>query len=72
MSASEHSTFWLLYGQHGATMTFEQFCVEFFPNITRKAVRNRISAGNLPRPINGVFDVRDIANWWDAQRANAC
>jgi len=71
MSASEHSTFWLLYGQHGATMTFKQFRAEFFPGLTDKAVRNRISAGTLPRPINDVFDVRDVANWWDAQRKKA-
>jgi hypothetical protein len=69
--AAAHSTFWLLYGQHGATMSFEKFCAEFFPGLTHKAIRNRISAGNLPRPINDVFDVRDVSDWWDACRLRA-
>lgn len=68
MKAGDHSTFWLLYGQYGATIDFETFCREFFPTMTRSTVKNRISMGKLPRPINGIFDVRDIADWWDECR----
>lgn len=68
---NEHSTFWLLYGQYGATISFARFRAEFFPKLTEKAVRNRISAGTCPRPVNDVFDVRDVADWWDAQRKRA-
>jgi hypothetical protein len=52
-------------------MSFDRFCAEFFPNLSHKAIRNRISAGNLPRPIHDVFDVRDVAEWWDKCRQSA-
>lgn len=67
----EHSTFWLLYGKHGPTMTLDAFCREYFPDSTLKTVRNHISRGDAPRPINGVLDVRDVAAWWDGKRAAA-
>jgi hypothetical protein len=72
MTNVEHSTFWLLYGKYGPTLTLEQFWRDFFPKLTLKAVRNRAAKGNIPKPIEGVLDVRDVADWWDKQRtANA-
>lgn len=68
MAGAEHSTFWLLYGQYGATMTVEKFREEFFPKMTMKTLQNWIARGDAPRPINGVLDVRDVASWWDSQR----
>ncbi len=69
MAAAEYSTFWLLYGQYGPTMAVEKFREEFFPKMTMKTLQNWIARGDAPRPINGVLDVRDVANWWDGQRA---
>lgn len=66
---SEHSTFWLLYGKHGPTMTVEQFWREFYPNATLKTVRNHMARGDAPRGVNGVLDIRDVAAWWDEQRS---
>lgn len=66
--STEHSTFWLLYGKYGPTLSLDQFCRDFFPKLTLKAVRNRIARGDVPKPIDGVLDVRDIANWWDKLR----
>lgn len=68
MAAAEHSTFWLLYGQYGPTMTVEKFREEFLPKMTMKTVQNWIARGDAPRPINGILDVRDVASWWDSQR----
>lgn len=68
MTAAEKSTFWLLYGHYGPRMTLEQFRNEYLPNLTLKAVQNRVSRGDAPRPINGVLDIRDVADWWDSQR----
>ena len=68
MSVVEHSTFWLLYGQYGATMTVEKFRQEFMPNLTMKTLQNWIARGDAPRPVNGVLDVRDVAAWWDQLR----
>ena len=68
MSAAEKSTFWLLYGQYGAVMSLDEFRREFLPGLTLKAVQNRVARGDAPRPLNGVLDVRDVADWWDTQR----
>lgn len=65
MSAPEHSTFWLLYGQYGATMTFETFCREFFPQIKEEAIRGRMRG--LQPVIGRLYDVRDVADWWDSK-----
>lgn len=68
MAAAEHSTFWLLYGHYGPTMSVEQFRTEFMPKLTMKTLQNWIARGDAPRPVHGVMDVRDVANWWDDQR----
>jgi hypothetical protein len=68
MSAAEKSTFWLLYGQYGPVMDLDAFRREFLPKLSLKAVQNRVARGDVPRPINGVLDVRDVADWWDGQR----
>lgn len=62
------STFWLLYGRYGMTMTLENLRDEFFPGLLLKSVKNRQSAGLLPRRAGDVYDVRDVAEWWDEQR----
>lgn len=71
MSASDLSTFWLLFGHHGPTMTLEQVRDEFFPQATLKTMSNKGSGGGLPRRTGQVFDTRDVADWWDEQRRDA-
>lgn len=68
MSANDLSTFWILFGRHGPTMTMDHIRAEFFPQATLKTMANKASAGLLPRKTGQVFDTRDVADWWDAQR----
>lgn len=68
---AEHSTFWLLYGKHGPTMTLDAFRREYFANVTARTMQNYVSRGDVPRPINGILDVRDVAAWWDGKRKAA-
>lgn len=68
MGAAEHSTFWLLYGHYGPTMSVEQFRAEFMPKLTMKTLQNWIARGDAPKPLHGVLDVRDVAAWWDELR----
>ena len=68
MGATDLSTFWILFGRHGATMTIEQLRTEFFPGSTLKTMANKASAGLLPPKTGQVFDTRDVADWWDVQR----
>jgi hypothetical protein len=62
------STAWLLAGEFGLTMTPDQFRARFMPDTSEKTYRNRLSAGALPPLTNGVFDVQDVAEWWDGLR----
>ncbi len=62
------NTFWLLFGQYGATMTLEQLRLAFFPKTTIKTMANKHSAGLLPARTGEVYDTRDVAAWWDSQR----
>lgn len=71
MSAADLSTFWILYGKHGATMTLVDLREEFFPSATIKTMRNKLCARILPDRIGEVFDTRDVADWWDRQRRAA-
>lgn len=71
MSANDLSTFWILFGKHGPTMTIEQLRAEFFPSTTIKTMRNKASAGQLPVRTGEVFDTRDVADWWDGQRKSS-
>lgn len=68
MASADISTFWILFGRHGATMTLEQLRASFFPSATLKTVRNKLSARQLPRRTGEVFDTRDVADWWDQLR----
>lgn len=61
-------TFWLLFGQFGATMTLEQLRDAYFPGSKIKTMANKHSAGLLPARTGEVYDTRDVASWWDAQR----
>ena len=61
-------TFWLLFGQFGATMTLEQLRDVYFPGSKIKTMANKHSAGLLPTRTGGVYDTRDVATWWDTQR----
>lgn len=70
-AAAEFSTFWILYGQHGATMTVEQVRDAFFPGLAMKTMANKATAGLLPKRSGDVFDTRDVADWWDAKRKAA-
>lgn len=71
MSANDLATFWILFGKHGPTMSLDQIRAEFFPSATMKTMRNKLSAGLLPRRTGEVFDCRDVADWWDGQRKSA-
>lgn len=62
------NTFWLLFGQYGATMTLEQLQAAFFPATKAKTMANKHSAGLLPARTGDVYDTRDVAEWWDSQR----
>lgn len=61
-------TFWLLYGQFGATMTLDQLRATYFPMAKPKTMANKHTAGLLPPRTGEVYDTRDVANWWDGQR----
>lgn len=71
LRGSGFGTFWLLFGQFGATMTLEQVRDVFFPGSKIKTMANKHSAGLLPRRIGDVYDIRDVADWWDHQRGRA-
>lgn len=68
MSHQGFGTFWLLYGQFGATMTTEQLRATYFPASKIKTMANKHSAGLLPPRTGDVYDTRDVAEWWDGQR----
>ncbi|WP_019304064.1 hypothetical protein [Xanthomonas oryzae] len=68
MTDNNYSTFWLLFGKYGATMTMEQLRDAFFPESAMKTMANRYSARVLPLKTGDVFDTRDVAEWWDEQR----
>lgn len=61
-------TFWLLFGQYGATMSLEQLRLAFFPSATDKTMANKHSARVLPERTGDVYDTRDVARWWDELR----
>lgn len=61
-------TFWLLFGQFGATMTLEQLRSAFFPSASAKTMANKHSARSLPERTGDVYDTRDVAKWWDQLR----
>ena len=71
MAASDYSTFWLLFGKYGATMTIEDLRDTYFPSATLKTMANKHSARLLPPRTGDVYDVRDVAEWWDTQRKAA-
>lgn len=68
MTAPGFGTFWLLYGQFGATMTIEQLRATYFPTAKLKTMANKHTAGHLPLRVGDVYDTRDVASWWDEQR----
>lgn len=58
----------MLFGQYGATMTTAQLREAFFPQAKPKTMANKHTAGLLPPRTGDVYDTRDVADWWDAQR----
>lgn len=68
MSSADLSTFWILFGKQGPTMSLEQLRAEFFPSATIKTMRNKLAARQLPTRTGEVFDTRDVADWWDRLR----
>lgn len=71
MGAAEYrttriSTAKVLLIEHGPTMTVAQVKGHFMPNLTDKAVRNRVSRGDLPPTRDGMFDTQQIGDWWDS------
>src|SRR5690606_18070677 len=40
-AAHDYSTFWLLFGKYGPTMTIEQLREAFFPNAAMKTMANK-------------------------------
>ena len=69
--ARAQSTFWILLGHYGPTMSIEQIRDEFFPSVMLKTMRNKACAGQLPPRTGEVYDTRDVADWWDALRRSA-
>lgn len=67
-AAHDYSTFWLLFGKYGPTMTIEQLREAFFPNAAMKTMANKHSAGMLPVRTGDVYDTRDVASWCDDER----
>jgi len=68
MAANDYSTFWLLFGKYGPTMTMENLRDAFFPDMSMKTMANKHSARLLPARTGDVYDTRDVATWWDSQR----
>ena len=66
--ARDFSTFWILFGLYGATMSLIQLRNTFFPMATMKTMANKHAAGLLPLRTGDVYDTRDVAKWWDDQR----
>lgn len=71
MSARDLSTFWILFGKFGPTMTVAQVRDCYFPSTTLKTMANKASAGLLPPKTGQVFDTRDVADWWDRLRTSS-
>lgn len=67
-AAPDYSTFWILFGKYGATMTLEQLRDAFYPGSSLKTMANKHSARLLPPRTGDVYDLRDVAEWWDMQR----
>lgn len=55
--------------QYGATMTLDQVRAAFMPGLTKKAIQNRISRGDLPAMHDEVFDTQQIGDWWESRCA---
>lgn len=68
MGGGGSGTFWMLFGKFGSTMTVEPLRDAFFPD-KLKTMANKHSAGLLPARTGEVYDTRDVAGWWDAQRS---
>ena len=64
----QFSTLWLLFGQFGSTMSMEQLRDTYFPGLSIKTMQNKASRGQLPPRTGDVFDVRDVAAWYDQMR----
>ncbi len=63
-------TFWMLFGQFVSTLTIEQLRDAYIPASSMKTMANKHSAGLLPPRTREVYDTRDVADWWDAQRGS--
>ena len=50
-------------------MTLAELRDVFFPELSIKTMHNKAAAGLLPARAGNVYDVRDVAMWWDAKRA---
>ncbi len=68
IGGGQFATFWMLFGQFGPTLTVEQLRDAYFPSSTLKTMANKHTAGLLPPRTGGVYDTRDVADWWDEQR----
>lgn len=69
MSAVKNlSTVWILIGQYGQTMSLDQLRDTYYPTVSRKTMQNKACKGELPPSTGGVYDVRDVAAWWDSKR----
>lgn len=60
------STAKVLLLQFGPTMSLAEVKGAFMPNLTDKAVRNRVGRGDMPPMRDGVFDTQQIGDWWDS------
>jgi hypothetical protein len=68
-TAQIESTFKMLERKFGLTMTLIDIGEQFFPNMSIKTMQNKASCGELPLRAGYVYDIRDVAQWWDIQRA---
>ncbi len=63
MAAVNYSTFWLLFGKYGATMTIKQLRDAFFSGSTMKTMANQHSVRVMPARTGDIYDTRDVAAW---------
>lgn len=66
MAAERIHTSKVLLIQYGPTMSLAQVKAAFMPSLTDKAVRNRVSRGDLPPMRDGMFDTQQIGEWWES------
>ena len=68
---AQRSIFEILVERFGLTMSLDEFTHVFFRGRCRKTIMNKASQGLLPLRVGGVFDTRDVAEWYSQRLTNA-